>query len=143
MTCVRSDTRSDPAVTKPNEALRFIHKSELCWTLQSAHVILEEQLSDWKTGNSRQLKRSVRNESDWVGGAPQYRARDALWAEHECGSRCPRENPAPGRPRTGTGASPGQARHFSTLEQPADHGARLALETSVTRVSCRKSGASR
>lgn len=80
---MRSDTRSDPAVTKPNEALRFIHKSELCWTLQSAHVILEEDLSDWKTGNSRQLKRSVRNESDWVGGAPQYRARDALWVGHD------------------------------------------------------------
>ena len=32
-----------------------------------------------------------------------------------------------------------QARHFSILEQPADHGARLAAETSVTRPSFCKS----
>lgn len=35
-----------------------------------------------------------------------------------------------------------QVRYFSTLEQPADHGARLAFETSVTRPSFCKSRSS-
>jgi hypothetical protein len=35
-----------------------------------------------------------------------------------------------------------QARHFSTLEQPVNHGARLAFETSVTRPSFCKSRSS-
>jgi hypothetical protein len=46
MTCVRSNARSDPALTKRKEALRFADKTELCWTLQTAHVILEQDLSD-------------------------------------------------------------------------------------------------
>ncbi len=67
MTCVRSNACSDPALTKRKEALRFADKSELCWTLQTAHVILDQDLSDWKTGNSRQLKLFVRNEIDRAG----------------------------------------------------------------------------
>lgn len=39
-------------MTKRKEALRSTDKTELCWTLQTAHVTLEEDLSDWKTGNS-------------------------------------------------------------------------------------------
>jgi hypothetical protein len=45
--------------------VRFTDKTELCWTLQTAHVILEADLSDWKTGNFKQLKLFVQNESDW------------------------------------------------------------------------------
>jgi hypothetical protein len=45
--------------------VRFTDKTELCWVLQTAHVILEADLSDWKTGNSRQLKVYVQGESDW------------------------------------------------------------------------------
>ncbi len=32
--------------------------------LQTAHVILEAELSDWKTGNCKQLKLFVENESE-------------------------------------------------------------------------------
>ena len=45
--------------------IRFTDKTELCWALQTAHVILEADLSDWKTGNSKQLKVYVQGESDW------------------------------------------------------------------------------
>jgi hypothetical protein len=45
--------------------VRFTDQTELCWTLQTAHVILEADLSDWKTGNFEQLKLFVQNESDW------------------------------------------------------------------------------
>lgn len=44
--------------------VRFTDKTELCWVLQTAHVILEADLSDWKTGNCKQLKLFVENESD-------------------------------------------------------------------------------
>jgi hypothetical protein len=45
--------------------VRFTDKTELCWTLQTAHVIMEADLSDWKSGNFKQLKRYVEYESDW------------------------------------------------------------------------------
>jgi hypothetical protein len=45
--------------------VRFTDKTELCWTLQTAHVIMEADLSDWKTGNFKQLKQYVEYESDW------------------------------------------------------------------------------
>ncbi len=44
--------------------VRFTDKTELCWVLQTAHVILEADLSDWKTGDCKQLARFVENESD-------------------------------------------------------------------------------
>lgn len=45
--------------------VRFTDKTELCWVLQTAHVILEADLTDWKTGDSKQLKVYVQGESDW------------------------------------------------------------------------------
>jgi hypothetical protein len=45
--------------------VRFTDMTELCWVLQTAHVILEADLSDWKTGDSKQLAVYVRNQSDW------------------------------------------------------------------------------
>jgi hypothetical protein len=42
--------------------VRFTDKTELCWVLQTAHVILEADLSDWRTGDSRQLAVYVQNE---------------------------------------------------------------------------------
>jgi hypothetical protein len=44
--------------------VRFTDQTELCWALQTAHVILEADLGDWKTGNFKQLALFVRNESD-------------------------------------------------------------------------------
>ncbi len=34
--------------------VRFTDKTELCWTLHTAHVIVEADLSDWKTGDFKQ-----------------------------------------------------------------------------------------
>ena len=45
--------------------VRFTDKTELCWILQTAHVILEADLSDWKTGDRKQLAVFVENESDF------------------------------------------------------------------------------
>lgn len=45
--------------------VRFTDKTELCWILQTAHVIREADLSDWKTENFKQLKQFVQNESAW------------------------------------------------------------------------------
>jgi len=45
--------------------VRFTDKTELCWVLQTAHVILEADLSDWKTGDCKQLAVFVENESDF------------------------------------------------------------------------------
>jgi hypothetical protein len=45
--------------------VRFTDKTELCWVLQTAHVVVEADLSDWKTGNFKQLAVYVQNESDW------------------------------------------------------------------------------
>jgi hypothetical protein len=44
--------------------VRFTDETELCWVLQTAHVILEADLSDWKTGDCKQLAVFVENESD-------------------------------------------------------------------------------
>jgi hypothetical protein len=44
--------------------VRFRDQTELCWVLQTAHVILEADLTDWETGNARQLAVYVQNESD-------------------------------------------------------------------------------
>jgi hypothetical protein len=44
--------------------VRFTDQTELCWVLQTAHVILEADLGDWKTGDFKQLAVFVRNESD-------------------------------------------------------------------------------
>jgi hypothetical protein len=45
--------------------VRFTDKTELCWTLRTASVIQEADLSDWKTGNYKQLKVYVSGESAW------------------------------------------------------------------------------
>jgi hypothetical protein len=45
--------------------VRFTDKTELCWTLQTAHVLRESDLSDWKTGDCKQLKMYAENEIDW------------------------------------------------------------------------------
>jgi hypothetical protein len=43
---------------------RFTDQIELCWVLRTAHVILEADLDDWKTGDFEQLAIFVENESD-------------------------------------------------------------------------------
>jgi hypothetical protein len=45
--------------------VRFTDKTELCWSLQTAHVLREADLSDWKTGDCKQLKVYAKNEIDW------------------------------------------------------------------------------
>jgi hypothetical protein len=45
--------------------VRFTDKTELCWILQTAHVIVEADLGDWTTGDFKQLALYVKNESDW------------------------------------------------------------------------------
>ena len=40
-------------------------QTELCWVLQTAHVVLEADLTDWKTGNGKKLAVFVQNESDF------------------------------------------------------------------------------
>jgi hypothetical protein len=45
--------------------VRFTDKTELCWTLQTAHVLIEADLSDWKTGDFKQLKLYAENEISW------------------------------------------------------------------------------
>jgi len=47
--------------------VRFTDKTELCWVLQTAHVILEADLSDWKTGDCKQIAVYVQNESELNG----------------------------------------------------------------------------
>jgi hypothetical protein len=37
----------------------------LCWVLQTAHLILEADLSDWKTGDCKQLAVFVESETDF------------------------------------------------------------------------------
>jgi hypothetical protein len=44
--------------------VRFTDQTELRWVLQTAHVILEADLGDWKTGNFKQLAVFVEHESD-------------------------------------------------------------------------------
>ena len=45
--------------------VRFTDQTELCWVLQTAHVILEADLGDWKTGDFKLLAVFVQNESDF------------------------------------------------------------------------------
>src|SRR5580700_992559 len=45
--------------------VRFTDKTELCWSLQTAHVLREADLSDWKTGDYEQLKLYAENEIGW------------------------------------------------------------------------------
>ena len=45
--------------------VRFTDKTELCWTLQAAHVLRESDLSDWKTGDCKRLAVYAENEIDW------------------------------------------------------------------------------
>jgi hypothetical protein len=45
--------------------VRFMDKTELCWTLQTAHVLRGVDLSDWKTGDYKQLKMYAENEINW------------------------------------------------------------------------------
>ena len=45
--------------------VRFTDQTELCWVLDTAHVIVEADLSDWKTGDSKQLAVFVEKESDF------------------------------------------------------------------------------
>jgi hypothetical protein len=44
--------------------VRLTDQTELCWVLQTAHVIMEADLGDWKTGDFKQLAVYVQNESD-------------------------------------------------------------------------------
>ena len=44
--------------------VRFTDQTELCWVLETAHVILEADLGDWTTGDFKQLAIFVQNESD-------------------------------------------------------------------------------
>jgi len=43
--------------------VRFTDKTELCWKLATAHVIVEADLADWETGNFRQLVVYAQNET--------------------------------------------------------------------------------
>jgi hypothetical protein len=45
--------------------VRFTDQTELCWVMQTAHVLREADLSDWKTGNCKQLAVFAENESDF------------------------------------------------------------------------------
>jgi hypothetical protein len=60
----------DWAEHKFEEGMLFIHvrftdQTELCWTIRTASVIQVADLSDWKTGDFRQLWVYVQGESDW------------------------------------------------------------------------------
>jgi hypothetical protein len=65
--------------------VRFTDKTELSWRIVTSTVIEEADLSDWKTGNFRQLKVFVQNESngEWLMHRNVARAYNALWAEHK------------------------------------------------------------
>jgi hypothetical protein len=45
--------------------VRFTDKTELRWALQTAHVLREADLSNWKTGDFKQLKVYAENEINW------------------------------------------------------------------------------
>ena len=45
--------------------VRFTDQTELCWVLQTAHILRESDLSDWKTGDCKQLAVYAENEIDW------------------------------------------------------------------------------
>jgi hypothetical protein len=44
--------------------VRFVDKTELCWRIGASTMIAEADLSDWKTGNFRQLKVFAQAELD-------------------------------------------------------------------------------
>ena len=44
--------------------IRFTDKTELCWQITTRMTIEKADLADWKTGDFKQLKVFVRNESD-------------------------------------------------------------------------------
>jgi len=44
--------------------IQFVDKTALSWSIDSAIVIQEARLADWKTGDLKLLKRFVQNESD-------------------------------------------------------------------------------
>jgi hypothetical protein len=43
--------------------VRFVDKTALCWSIGTAIVIKEGHLSDWKTGDSKLVKRFVQNKN--------------------------------------------------------------------------------
>jgi hypothetical protein len=45
--------------------VRFTAQTELCWVLQTAHVILDADLGDWKSGACKQLVLCAQNESEF------------------------------------------------------------------------------
>jgi hypothetical protein len=45
--------------------VRFTDKTELCWTIRTASIIQVADLSDWKTGDFKELCVFVHGESDW------------------------------------------------------------------------------
>jgi hypothetical protein len=44
--------------------VRFIDKTELCWRIATRMTIEEGDLSDWKSGDFKQLRAFVRNARD-------------------------------------------------------------------------------
>jgi len=44
--------------------VRFVDKTELCWRIASRMTIEEGDLSDWKSGDFKQLRVFVKNERD-------------------------------------------------------------------------------
>ncbi len=44
--------------------VRFVDKTELCWRVATRMTIEEGDLSDWKSGDFKQLRVFVRNERD-------------------------------------------------------------------------------
>jgi len=44
--------------------VRFTDKTELCWRIATRMMIEEGDLSDWKSGDFKQLRVFVRNERD-------------------------------------------------------------------------------
>jgi hypothetical protein len=44
--------------------IRFTDKTELCWRIATRMTIEEVDLSDWKSGNFKQLRVFVRNQPD-------------------------------------------------------------------------------
>jgi hypothetical protein len=46
--------------------VRFNDQTELCWTIQTATVITEADLEDWKSGSGEVLRVFAKGESDWT-----------------------------------------------------------------------------
>ena len=47
--------------------IRFTDKTELCWRIAARMTIEQVDLSDWKSGNFKQLRVFVRNQRDRSG----------------------------------------------------------------------------